>query len=533
MAGTLSISSIPFAAYAQGEPSPTTTSPLQNGQSLTESSSRRSAPTAEEKISRLDAAVLTTEHYDGEDADSNQIRLLRRLAQAYSALGEQTRAVELLDQATAIAQDSESRFLSPIRIVPTYIKIGETEKAEALLDEAIAASDYIQTRYLLDIAAASVFTENTELAASALSQAVDYLESSAAEENSRGSVYSVGSIAQAYSRLGDETAAEEGLSRLVALIDAEVETDAIEDRSRGRLATALSQLSIAQSEQGNTDSAEALALQAMEIIRDGEQTGYIAADVAAAYGYIEDIDVAEQALLELTQLAMDDLSSNDPIGPVSALRAIAIAYEQKGNTEKSEEALAVVTETFGDSLYMLGAILGIYTDMENVAAQETTIQQMFDKLPLLREAGLVVSDVTSGYAGIDGVVEGYIQTVDDELAQERLAMLERFFKEVQFDPLDTPGQLAILARAAARREDYATAQRLLAEATQQLETDSDFCQERCVSVIGRLANGYTWLEDDQAKQDGFDRLQQVADDNLDPEQRDSVSSLLTRARTVF
>ena len=461
----------------------------------------------------MDAAVLTTEHYDGEDADSNQIRLLRRLAQAYSALGEQTRAVELLDQATAIAQDSESRFLSPIRIVPTYIKIGETEKAEALLDEAIAASDYIQTRYLLDIAAASVFTENTELAASALSQAVDYLESSAAEENSRGSVYSVGSIAQAYSRLGDETAAEEGLSRLVALIDAEVETDAIEDRSRGRLATALSQLSIAQSEQGNTDSAEALALQAMEIIRDGEQTGYIAADVAAAYGYIEDIDVAEQALLELTQLAMDDLSSNDPIGPVSALRAIAIADEQKGNTEKSEEALAVVTETFGDSLYMLGAILGIYTDMENVAAQETTIQQMFDKLPLLREAGLVVSDVTSGYAGIDGVVEGYIQTVDDELAQERLAMLERFFKEVQFDPLDTPGQLAILARAAARREDYATAQRLLAEATQQLETDSDFCQERCVSEIGRLANGYTWLEDDQARQDGFDRLQQVADDN--------------------
>ncbi|MBE9064074.1 hypothetical protein [cf. Phormidesmis sp. LEGE 11477] len=529
----LSVSGVPLAAYAEAKPSPATISSLQNGQPFTESSPTELASlTVEEKIDRLDAAVSTLDSDDSEDNDSDQIRLLRRFARSYSELGEQTLAVELLARAVAIAQESESSALSPIRIIPTYIAIGEIEAAENLLAQVLDSSNQIRTTHLIHIAEAYSATENHQLAASTLSQTVGYLEALASKENSSGSISSIGLVAQAYDRLEDPMVAEEGLSRLMVLVEAEGETEGV-GRSSGRLAKTLSQLSIAQSNQGNAAAAAALAAQAMDIVRDGEETGYIVAAVASAYGHVEDKDVAEKALQDLKQLAIDDLSSVDPIGPTSALGAIAIAYKQMGNAEKSEKTLAITTEAFGDSLYMLGAILQIHTEMGDVSAQEETIQQMFDQLPLLRDAGLVVSDVTSGYAGIDGIVEGYVQTTDNELARERLAILESFFKEVQFDPLDTPGQLARLAQAAARREDYAAAQRLLIEAIQQLETDSTLCQEQCDHIISRLASSYTWLEDDQAKQAGFDRLQQIANNNLDSEQRNSVDNMLIRARAAF
>ncbi|MEL7330394.1 MAG: hypothetical protein AAGJ69_11265, partial [Cyanobacteria bacterium J06559_1] len=250
-------------------------------------------------------------------------------------------------------------------------------------------------------------------------------------------------------------------------------------------------------------------------------------------GYAEDKAVAQQALAEITALAVSNLSSGDPIGPVSALGAVAIAQKQLGNLAESEQALEIIVENFGESLYMLGGLLGIYSEMGDSPGQEAVIQQMFDKLPQLRNARLVVSDVTAGYAGISGLVEAYIQTTNDELAAERLALLESFFKEVEFDPLGRSGQLAIIAAAAAERDDYAAAQRLLQEATQALAADESLSERDYANAISRLAYGYSRLIDDGAKQVGLDQLQQIANDSLPPKQNNKLAGLITRARVTL
>ena len=525
----LTVSGFPAVIHAQTASSGPNISVPTREQILAESFS----PAVEEKIGWLDEAVLSYDNTASEDSDSDKIYAMRTLARSYSSLGSQTRAIELLDRAVTIAQESESRYLLPVRIIPTYIEIGEIETAEDLRSQAMAPNGYIRTDYLIDIVDAYSAADRQDLALATLSQAVDHLEFVAATEEERSLVYSIGEFAQAYDQLNDKTATEAALSRLVVLIDSEGEAPGTgTGRTNGQLVTALSQLSIAQSNQGKPDVAEALVARAMALVRDGEKTGYITAEVARAYGYLEDTAVSEQALPRLTQLAIEDIDSTDPIGPVSLLSAVAIAYEQIGNTAKSEAALAIVTDKFEDP-YMLGAILGIYLEMDNDAGQEATIQKMFDWLPLLREAEFTVSDVTAGYSGISGLVEAYIYTADDALAQERLALLESFFTEVHFDPLYIPGQLAILARAAAARGDDAAAQRLLAEATQRLETDIDLCGRYCVGAINRIASSYTLLENEQVKQTGFNQLQQIANDSLDTEQKNAIRRMLIRARAAL
>ena len=402
-----------------------------------------------------------------------------------------------------------------------------------LLAEEIDSNDFIQMKRLIDIADAYSATNNVELAASTLSSATDYLEKRQGQEG-RSIVSSIGTVAQAYGRLSSETAADAGLSRLVALLEAEVEANEAEI-SGSRLATTLSQLSVAQSQQGNTQAATALAEQAISVLQEWEVTGYIVAQVATAYGYLEDTAAVDQALVEMTQLAINDLDSTDPLGPVAALRAIATAYQQIGNFEKADDAIAIVEEKFGDSLFMLGAILAIHMDLENAAAQEATIQKMFDFMPLLLEAEFTISDVTAGYAGITGLVEAYIHTADDVKAQERLTQLENFFTKVQFEPQGISAQLMMLVSAAVQRGDEAEAQRLLEKVVQMLEiveADSELCEEACAGLISRLARGYSWLEDDPVKQAGLDQLQQIAADNLNAEKREVINNAIIRARVA-
>ena len=85
--------------------------------------------------------------------------------------------------------------------------------------------------------------------------------------------------------------------------------------------------------------------------------------------------------------------------------AIAATQQQIGNPELSEQAIQILLDEYGNSIYMLGGILGVYSRMDNVPAQQATIQQMFDLLPLLRTAEFNISDVTAGYSGISGLLE--------------------------------------------------------------------------------------------------------------------------------
>ena len=519
----LGVSGLPAIAYTQFETSKTTL----NYDASKSTVAVSAAMTDEEKIDVLEAAVAKVDTYN---EDSQQVDALRGLAQSYSDLGLQGRAIELLDRAVAIVRNSNSQYLTPMRVVPTYIEIGEVEAAEHLMAQIVADGN-ARTNYFIKVAEAYGSIGDAERELSTLSRTIDRLESLAAQEN-QNIMSAIGSVATAYNSIEDERATPAALFRLVQLAENEIIMHGTEI-SGDRLAVTLSQLSVAYSKQGNAEQAEALAARAMEIIRSGEETGYTTAEVATAYGYIQDREISEPALATIRELAVDDLGSTDPIGPYSALGAVAIAYDRLGHTEKSEEAIAVLTDTFGDSLYMLGAILSLHVEMDNAAAKEATIQKMFEMLPLLREANLVVSDVTAGYSGLTGIVEGYVYTEDDAIAQERLALLESFFTEVHFDPLYFPGQLAILARAAASRGDRAAAQRLLEDGTQRLEADIDACERYCTGVINSLAAGYTRLEDDQARQSGFDKLQQIADDNLDDEVRDSVSNTLTLYRAVL
>jgi len=486
------------------------------------------------KIARIEAAVLTIETHAGEYSTKDKIDILLQMAKAYSTLGEQARAVELLDNAVQLTQeDALERYpASPFRVVPTYIYMGETDAAESLLAHMIEAGDDIKISHLTDMAAAYIATRNSELADGKLSLAIDALGEPADWASGSSFIYYIGEIAKQYTQLPDSSLAQAGLSRLLVFINDGADAYG-PDRFNKQFAIALSQLAIGHTHQGNTQAVPSLLAQALARIQDGEQTGYITADVARAYGYAEDNAVAQQALAEITALAVSNLSSGDPIGPVSALGAVAIAQKQLGNLSESEQALAIIADNFGESLYMLGGLLGIYSEMGDSSGQEAVIQQMFDKLPQLRNAQLVVSDVTASYAGISGLVEAYIQTTNDELAAERLALLESFFKEVEFDPLGRSGQLAMVATAAVRRRDYASAQRLLIEATQALAADGSLSEREYANAISRLTYGYHRLIDDGAKQAGLDALQQIANDNLSAEQNSRVTGIITRARVTL
>lgn len=120
--------------------------------------------------------------------------------------------------------------------------------------------------------------------------------------------------------------------------------------------------------------------------------------------------------------------------------------------------------------------------------------------------------------------------MDDEFASERLAMLEAYFKDVQFDPYGVPAQLLRLAHAAMDKDDQEAAQRLLFETVSMLETSESLEQEQYFNTISNIALGYRSLENTQARQVGLDKLQQVANDRLDLAQRDSFNDKIIRAR---
>lgn len=517
LSAILTLSGVPSLARAQSH-----FVQLSDSDRYSQRLAQDTAPQSSESIDRLEAAVLTLDNRRPRDT----INLRRRLAYSYHELGEQARAVEMLDSAVAIMRNGgSSSYASPVRMAPAYIAIGEAEIAEQLLTEAINSATSI--RQLKDVAETYRSVGEVDLAVSALSRTVDFM--SELSVSKRSLMHSIGTVAHAYSQIEN---ASIDLTELMLLAETTIET-CNRRCPDSTLSTALSLLSIAQSKHGDAKVAEQLAARAFALVQESEQTGYIVAEVATAYGYVEDTEVAESALTELMVLAESRLSSVDPVEPAVALGAIAKSYAQIGNQKKSEEALAVLSDAFGDSLFMMYLIFDIHEKMNNEEAKERVIQQMFEKLPLLREVEFTISDVTSGYAGIDGLVEAYVYTTDDAVAQERLIVLESFFEDALFDPLGIPGQLNKLVWAASRRGDSESAQRLLAEATDALESGEsgiELRQRERATVIRILSSSYGLQEDNAFRQAGLDRLQRIANDTLEPEQKAEVSDVIIRDR---
>ncbi|MEO0806194.1 MAG: hypothetical protein AAFY33_07800 [Cyanobacteria bacterium J06643_4] len=539
------ISSLPTIAHAQSGPSVIEQSVIES-QQTTESFS-----TVSQKIARLNAAVAAVENIPGEDAEATREKIdsLKRLAIAYSSLGEQSQAVALLDRAVQIARDSASAEYptSPIRIVQTYIRIGEPEAAETLLTQIRERQEGAAGIWLSRIAEAYTDTGHDERAAAVLTWRVDWLsrvivsnrdnDSSDSPEflNSRvgeSVLNSIGILADDYSKLADPIAAQAGLARLTTLMETVTEEYGTDDMGSLLIRT-LSQLAKAHGQQGDTEMANVLLARAMEQMRreEGRPTAYTIALTAEAYGHLGDRTVSEQALAELTQITVEGMPSPDQVVFVyEELGAIAGAYNRIGNSSQAQQTIAPIIESANAGPFILSALIA-YSNMTEVG-QEVLIQTLFDQLPLLREAELTISDVTAGYSGITGLVEGYVATTNDAAAQGRLAMLESFFKDIQFDPLGIPAQLGMLARAAAAREDNETAQRLLSEATQMLEADIGLCQAQCERIMSSLIWSYSAL-DSQARQPGLDRLQQIADDHLDTAQREEINISITMARALL
>ncbi|MEL6556130.1 MAG: hypothetical protein AAFQ63_22125 [Cyanobacteria bacterium J06621_11] len=521
--GTLALSSFSTISYAQSAPS---ASPSPSGSLIPELVSAEASSAVEEQIARLDAAFLTLDNLDGEFADRDRIYYLRRLAEAYSDVDEHSRAIALLDRAVEIAFSAEYVDARPLfRAISTYISIGEIEAAEALMRRVVALDPLRGTEKLAQISRAYLAT-NAELAVFTLSQATDLLGDPSDWAEPGFAFMDVGILANAYGELADP-AAGEGLSHLVALTDAGIEAYGL-DKYSSVVALTVSQLAVAQAKQGNSESAERLVRQALEIVREGGEASFIVSTVAIAYGYIEDSAVAEQVLDELMQLTMRSLTSDDLVGSALAVGRIAVAYDKIGNQAQSERALTVLSENFGDSLTGLDVILSIHVGMGDAARSEAVVQKMFEMLPQLETINVAAFPL--GYSELGGLINGYLQTTDDELARERLAMLETYFKDVQFDPHSVSTQLLRLARAAMEKGDQTAAQRLLFEAVSTLETSESLEQEQYFNTISNIALGYRSLENTQARQVGLDKLQQVANDRLDLAQRDSFNDKIIRAR---
>ena len=391
--------SSPSVAYTQVEPAT-----AQNG-ATTEHllAVDESTPTVEEQIARLDAAVLTVTNNTDDFSPRNKIRMLRRMAEAYSELGEQTRAVKLLDEAVQVARDtaSERRPIAPYSLATAYIDIGEITTAENLLSQVLESEDNLSTGQLISVAYAYDAAGNTARAASTRSFAIDLLGDPSVWEGcgdwscspGNGLLSYVKSLAESYSQLPSSADAQPELSRLTTLLEAGIEhygsaaeADASNsgfqlhtiERYSGRIITSMTTLAIAHSHPGFEAAATGLLEQAMERVRTDEESGYTITEIATAYGYINDKAVVEQALSELTELAVSDLSPSDPVGPLFALGAIAATQQQIGNPELSEQAIQILLDEYGNSIYMLGGILGVYSRMDNVPAQQATIQQMLD-----------------------------------------------------------------------------------------------------------------------------------------------------------
>lgn len=487
---------------------------------------------------------------------------LAKLARAYSEAGEHTQAVDLLNRAVEFAEqysvdDGYDYPKALVQIAPYYDSIGETAAADELLKQAIEValtSDSTGTM-LGFVAEAYAKLGDKQVTEKGLLNIVELVTdpNSPAYNSLRG--YSFGRFLEAYLQIENDAAAREGLSKLLSSRIALLEASENEDHPNTLSFQTLSQFATAFGKHNDPETAKNLLAQVMERLRSNQEDErknlYRIGIITSAYGYLGDTVAAEQGLSELMEMfrsintfpQLDNPTKEQQLQAIytnlyddsAPLSTIAAAYGRIGNIEKAQEILGAYRDRLrqienSGNVLLFGPVVQAYEEIGDVAGQEDVLQQMFNEVPALKEGasqGVNIADVTPGYMGITTLLDGYIATPDDAIAQERLKVLEDFFRDIRYDEHAFSGQLTDLAAAALARGDEENAHRLMLDAMQlvgtpedqfipddprfnALKKGEDFEKSQQRHVLGSIARNYGQIKDEQMRAVGLEALELAA-----------------------
>ena len=581
----LLVSTLQLPAQAQTTV-PFTASPESSNSSVDNSFSDYSqAP--EEQMQRLDAALLTLEDIAPLTLESTHrkdtvatLSKLSKIAEAYSRLNQQEKAIDVIEKAIAIAKQSfpEGYPYHTVQLAIGYVNIGEQGRAEALLKQSLEANLTTSSGALKLVTIASLANaysslgnaEVTEAGLATLVTLATDIDQPFWQNLSSQRRYVPEELIRSYGQLPNSETALEALSRLLEmdmrLAESPSASGLISDLSADRL----SEFAKAYEQQGDTESAKRLLEQAMLILSDvkGRKLSQGISNVASAYGELEDTDTAEQSLEQLTERLLTrepifergispsvpeiDLPIGFYIGvdrervyeEIEPISSIAIAYNKLGNLEKAQELTAalesrikalpvvpsldaeVVPFEVSRAVSMLYPLSDIYKAIGDVPKQQVVLEEVFESLLTGEKIeNVVLSEIG---IGIPILLESYQKTVDDAIAQDRLSRLETLFRQVQFAELNGPGRLIILAIAVATR-DEAAAHRLATEVMHALSSNTLLSQSERADGLSILTGIYRTMQNEQLRQEGLGALSAIATEIIEPNLREDVEGDITRA----
>ncbi|MEO0769015.1 MAG: hypothetical protein AAFY72_06220 [Cyanobacteria bacterium J06649_4] len=491
---------------------------------------------------QLEDALATVENLEGisTNADAHlQINALIDIAEGFSQLGDNERSLEVLEKALRVAEGSSpNRYLHSLKnIAPYYRYLGAEDVLVSRLQAALYVDESLTNRErktaLSYLATGYMSVEDGDALKEGLSAILDQLEG--VEDIDGSTRYIVRDMADSYGRLSDSAAANAGLARLLAIAFKNLEVPTPAPYGEGvfyRLGQAyvLGEIAKAYALQENASEATALLNQAIALL-DSEDVFYLGQavpTVARAYGYLANSADAQTGLAALMDFTMND-STESPLKQLESAEAIAIAYSQIGDSEKAQQTLDTAAglvqsiDAQSRQIMFLQRLAEGYGAIGNVAAQQTKLQQAFAVIDTLAPGEGLHSQAMYGLS------EGYGQIEDDAIAQALFEKLERFVRQVDVPEYGRAGALGELALTAQRRGNYEDAQRLLAEAVAQLDSDEDIVPWRRLSAIRRIITGYGHLPDEAVKQAGLEQIRAIAPTLVEADAVAEVEDMIVRA----
>ncbi|MEL6778364.1 MAG: hypothetical protein AAFO06_14005 [Cyanobacteria bacterium J06597_16] len=475
-----------------------------------------------DQLERLNAAALTL---DEEGSPEDRINRLRRLAKGYGEIGEQERALQLLNQAVLIAEqikapplavavpddnasdeasdnssepttateyfaaqqaerDAEpsalaQRYVRAIaRIAPDYSRLGDTKTAQNLLEQATETSLTLTGRYrsggseLDKIVKAYTLIEEADVTEAGLLTLLDLVTDleGPAWKNSNGPYIPKGMV-EGFAQLENAAVANEGLSRLYETKLAMLEASTAENKPDGLSIRTLTQFAIAHSQQNNADTAEALMAQAIEVIRNSDlgirdlQTIGL---VAEACGYLPDAAAGEQKLAELQQI----------------IQTVELFPDQGELSE--EETLMAASRDLYYQISPLASVAIAYSKLGNLSKAQAIIAPIVDIFPANASSILDLERLAQIYELIGDVPS------QQAILKTLFALLPEL-KEISSSGLNisdvTPGYLGVnsLWRGYVATEDDAIAQTRLS-ALEDFFKDIRFAEQGFSGQLSTLAS---------------------------------------------
>jgi len=510
-----------------------------------------STESAAEKVKKLEAAAATVDTIS-DGYSSSKIKILRKIAEELSELGEQNKAIKHLQKAQEIAsQDSSPRSQNAYPqqlaiIASSYISIGEIETAETLLKQAFDLTvqlDMVGKQVQLNAIAQSYGQLNdTQKATEGFAAIIDYI----ARTNAEGKVIvtspsrATQPIIEWYGQSTEREIAEAELSRLLSAGLGTIEVRIANRSDNGEevshffnreSAILLSQVAKAYAQQNNEAVAKELLTQAMDNIRDTEEYYVVRAtsDIAAAYEALSDTQTATSGLTELEQLIPRAQNTNQfSSDKLDALKAIAIAYSQTGNTSQAQTVATSLAESIqtqeslNTRLQYLYQLADLYEKIGDITSQQAVYQQMFS----------TVAPVTLEYSlhnrTLNSLLDSYAKVNDEAIAQENFEAIKALIQQSEEHYNGVPNALGKLAIAAQKREQFDIAQQLLSEATEFIASDNESERSQHFYALYIIAEGYGTLPNEQTKQTGFETIRLLAKGITDPDLQLLVESMVTR-----